>query len=308
MHGRDDAAPKLPALLVQSVKAEEEGKQEGAPGGQPHAGGQQDEMQEDEEEDSDSEDDLMITLDENAAAYEPPQSRFQKTFHATTPSAGLGQDVGGVEGGIPGLGGAAPRVAIGGIPRSAIPGLAVSFAAAAQLQAAPRQQQAQKLEREQQQQAMAFNPDDAVFPSEWKPGLPIKLPGQTKVSPEEYKEFLSLGHGDIFGLDLDSVIDPPWLIPGTDPGDFFNYGMSMNDWKIYQERVRQFRMEFTMKGQIQTLDQSAADAPTTTHWQAPALPEEIEGDRSLQTSMLDARDESYEAFVTSERPEVRLHM
>lgn len=33
---------------------------------------------------------------------------------------------------------------------------------------------------------------------------------QTRVSPEEYKEFLSLGHGEIFSLDLDSVVDAPW--------------------------------------------------------------------------------------------------
>jgi 15-cis-phytoene desaturase len=35
------------------------------------------------------------------------------------------------------------------------------------------------------------------------PDKPIKLPKQNRVSPEEYKEFLSLGHGDIFDLDLD---------------------------------------------------------------------------------------------------------
>ena len=31
----------------------------------------------------------------------------------------------------------------------------------------------------------------------------IKLPRQTRVTPEEYREFLSLGHGEIFTLDLD---------------------------------------------------------------------------------------------------------
>lgn len=33
---------------------------------------------------------------------------------------------------------------------------------------------------------------------------------QTRVSPEEYKEFLTLGHGEIFSLDLDAVVDAPW--------------------------------------------------------------------------------------------------
>ena len=31
-----------------------------------------------------------------------------------------------------------------------------------------------------------------------------------QVSPEEYREFLALGHGEIFNLDLDAVVDAPW--------------------------------------------------------------------------------------------------
>ena len=34
-------------------------------------------------------------------------------------------------------------------------------------------------------------------------GKAIKLPRQTRVTPEEYKEFLALGHGEIFDIDLD---------------------------------------------------------------------------------------------------------
>lgn len=44
---------------------------------------------------------------------------------------------------------------------------------------------------------------EVVFPSEYGPGKAIKLPRQTRVQPEEYKEFLALGHGDIFDIDLD---------------------------------------------------------------------------------------------------------
>ena len=35
------------------------------------------------------------------------------------------------------------------------------------------------------------------------PGQPIKLPGQTRVTSDEYREFLALGHGEIFDLELD---------------------------------------------------------------------------------------------------------
>ena len=46
--------------------------------------------------------------------------------------------------------------------------------------------------------------DCGVLPSQATSlGQRIRLPGQTRVTPEEYKEFLDLGHGDIFQLDID---------------------------------------------------------------------------------------------------------
>lgn len=255
------------------------------------------------------EDDLVITLDENATDYEPSQSKFQRTVpqlgQPGIPGADAGADTTPLgTSSIPGLGVSTARVAIGGIPRSAIPGLAISFAAAAQHQAGPGPSRLDKSQEKEAVPAVQLRIEDAVFPSEWQPGLPIKLPGQTRVSPEEYKEFLNLGHGEIFSLDIDSVVDAPWRLPGTDPSDFFNYGMTISGWKAYQDRVKQYRAEFMMKGQIQTLDQSQAEM---AQWHAPVPPQNVleeEGDRSLHMSMLDARDESYDAFVTSERPEV----
>ena len=44
---------------------------------------------------------------------------------------------------------------------------------------------------------------EPTLPSLAAPGQRIRLPGQTKVTTEEYKEFLGLGHGDIFDLDPD---------------------------------------------------------------------------------------------------------
>ncbi len=43
----------------------------------------------------------------------------------------------------------------------------------------------------------------AAFPMAAAPGQPIKLPGQTRVTSDEYREFLALGHGEIFDLELD---------------------------------------------------------------------------------------------------------
>ena len=50
-----------------------------------------------------------------------------------------------------------------------------------------------------------YDPNDpGVLPSQASgPGQRIRLPGQTRVTPEEYREFLGLGHGDIFNLEID---------------------------------------------------------------------------------------------------------
>lgn len=95
---------------------------------------------------SDDDDDLVISLDENAAAYEPTAgSRFQYQRQApaahgggTAPMEAVGMAPGqhedisaapavGMAPGLPGFGGFGGRPAIGGIPRSAIPGLGGSM-------------------------------------------------------------------------------------------------------------------------------------------------------------------------------------
>jgi hypothetical protein len=58
----------------------------------------------------------------------------------------------------------------------------------------------------------------------------------------EYKEFLALGHGDIFELEILKAVSvdrfgnaqqPPWMVPGADLSDFFNYDMDMESWRYY---------------------------------------------------------------------------
>eukprot|EP00976_Prorocentrum_cordatum_P113467 1195703-Prorocentrum_minimum.AAC.5 len=48
-----------------------------------------------------------------------------------------------------------------------------------------------------------------------------KLPGGRGawkfIPPEEYKEFIALGHGAIFDLDLDNTDEAPWKEPGANP-------------------------------------------------------------------------------------------
>lgn len=44
---------------------------------------------------------------------------------------------------------------------------------------------------------------EGKFPMQAGPEDWIKLPGQTRVDRDEYQEFLALGHGGIFDLDID---------------------------------------------------------------------------------------------------------
>ncbi|KAK9820572.1 hypothetical protein WJX72_011768 [[Myrmecia] bisecta] len=111
---------------------------------------------------------------------------------------------------------------------------------------------------------------DPVLPSQAAPGQPIRLPGQTRVTPDEYKEFLGLGHGEVFNLDIDRVQDAPWRQPGADPSDFFNYGLNPASWKQYCKRIELFRLEFTMQSKIQTYEGAAGMLD-----QDPDLPPEL---------------------------------
>ena len=62
--------------------------------------------------------------------------------------------------------------------------------------------------------------------------------GARVIPPDEYKEFLSLGHGGVFDLDLDNVDVAPWRLPGADIGAYFNFGLNEHQWREYASEVR----------------------------------------------------------------------
>ena len=59
---------------------------------------------------------------------------------------------------------------------------------------------------------------DGKFPLQAGPADPIKLPGQTRVDRDEYQEFLALGHGGIFDLDIDRYSTAAFSMHHTLPG------------------------------------------------------------------------------------------
>ncbi|KAK9789200.1 hypothetical protein WJX73_005584 [Symbiochloris irregularis] len=108
-----------------------------------------------------------------------------------------------------------------------------------------------------------------ALPQQAQPGQLIKLPGQSRVAPDEYREFLILGHGGVFDLDIDNVVDAPWNVPGSDPRDFFNYGLNMSTWRQYCQRVRQYRTESSLQKKIGTYE------AVGSHVQQSDLPPEL---------------------------------
>ncbi|KAF6255412.1 hypothetical protein COO60DRAFT_1641514 [Scenedesmus sp. NREL 46B-D3] len=86
-----------------------------------------------------------------------------------------------------------------------------------------------------------------------RPGQPIKLPRQHNVDKEEYREFLNLGHGEIFSLELDRVTTGPWRAAGADISDFFNYGLTEKSWRQYQRVVAKYRAAYGVRSRIEVL-------------------------------------------------------
>ena len=270
--------------------------------------GQAGSEEEGSEDDSD-EDDLMITLDENATAFEPQPNKFQYQRQGVKGQTQAQPDY-ETQPAPQGLAAHAGRgSAIGGIPRAAIPGLGIAMGTTIPLHhptssTVPDAGSIPGLshpsttsEQVQRQPPSHLDKRDAVFPSQAKPGQPVKLPGQTRVSPEEYKEFLALGHGDIFDIDTYMVVDAPWRIPGIDPNDFFNYGQTEATWKGYCDRVKQFRLEYTMQNKIQTIDTNRPRRQPTE-----IIMDGETADVQNQQEEMDPAEQAYEAFVTSERP------
>ncbi|KAG1656982.1 hypothetical protein FOA52_007667 [Chlamydomonas sp. UWO 241] len=97
---------------------------------------------------------------------------------------------------------------------------------------------------------------EIVWPSQYEGPTStqgIKLPRQTRVMPDEYKEFLSLGHGEVFEIDLDRVVEAAWRLPTSRIEDYFNYDMKEREYREYQKKVKQYRAEFTFRNPIQTM-------------------------------------------------------
>lgn len=85
--------------------------------------------------------------------------------------------------------------------------------------------------------------------------------GARFIPPDEYKEFLQLGHGGIFDLDLDNIDVAPWRERGADVSSYFNYGLDERSWRKYIKSIRKSRLEQHLQNKIEAygMDSSAVD-------------------------------------------------
>lgn len=93
--------------------------------------------------------------------------------------------------------------------------------------------------------SIPHNTEIVKFPSNAGFHDRIKLPRQRRVNSEEYKQFLNLGMGGIFELDLEKVLDRDriWLNPMVDFSEFFNYDHTLATWHTFCQHVKSFRLE-----------------------------------------------------------------
>jgi len=95
-------------------------------------------------------------------------------------------------------------------------------------------------------------PPNARYNEKGQRVLPGGGGGARFIPPDEYKEFLQLGHGGIFDLDLDNIDLSPWRERGVDSSAYFNYGLDERSWRKYVKGIRKARLELHVQNEIET--------------------------------------------------------
>lgn len=90
--------------------------------------------------------------------------------------------------------------------------------------------------------------------------LPGGQGGARFIPPDEYKEFLQLGHGGIFDLNLDNIDLWPWRERGCDLQAYFNYDFNEKTWRKYIMEIRKARLDMHLKNQIETTTELTLDS------------------------------------------------
>lgn len=94
-------------------------------------------------------------------------------------------------------------------------------------------------------------PPLARFNSKGQRILPGGSGGSRFIPPEEYKEFLHLGHGGVFDLDLNNVDILPWRERGAEQDAYFNYGFNEKSWREYAIEIRRARIDAHLNNKIE---------------------------------------------------------
>ena len=104
-------------------------------------------------------------------------------------------------------------------------------------------------------------PPNARYNGKGQRILPGGGGGARFIPPDEYKEFLQLGHGGIFDLDLDNIDVSPWRERGADLSSYFNYGLDERSWRTYAKAIRRARLEQHLQNKIEAYAVDSVDTP-----------------------------------------------
>jgi len=94
-------------------------------------------------------------------------------------------------------------------------------------------------------------PGGFPFPTKYtRPGIQPRIPHEAPIAVVNLDHVPTLGGRDVFDVDLDKMEDRPWMMPGADKTDYFNYGFDEQTWKIYAQRQSAHRRDIQMKQAI----------------------------------------------------------
>lgn len=82
---------------------------------------------------------------------------------------------------------------------------------------------------------------------------PVKITTQKDADNEEADQVERKDTGKIlksfsqYAVDIDSLIDTPWRMPGADLTEYFNYGFTEDTWRAYCKKQVELRSEFNAR-------------------------------------------------------------
>jgi hypothetical protein len=76
---------------------------------------------------------------------------------------------------------------------------------------------------------------------------------ETAMAPINVDFVPTLNGKELYEVDIDKLEDRPWMMPGADKTDYFNYGFDEQTWRYYSQKQAAIRRDSQMKQTISVL-------------------------------------------------------